>query len=145
MILTTETIELLDDAGRIVLMIKHSVTFQDYIDKKTTLSQDKEAQRLIKKFEQKKESYEEVERFGRYHPDYSSVLKETRLLKRDVDLNESVAQFKVAERKLQALLDQIAEKLAFSISRDIVVEKDGALFTEHSKGCSTGGGCGCSA
>ncbi len=145
MIVTTETIELLDDADRIVSMIKHSDTFNEFMNRRLVLKEDQDAQRLISQFEQKKRDYEDVERFGRYHPDYSRVLKDTRLLKREVDLNESVAKFKVAERKLQALLDQIAETLAFSISTDIVVEKDGAMFTEHSKGCSTGGSCGCSA
>lgn len=145
MIITAETMELLDETDQIVTMIKQSMTFMIYKDKRQELKQDTVAQQLIRQFEQKKEAYEEVERFGRYHPDYSKVLKETRLLKREIDLNESVAAFKVAERKLQALLDQVAETLAFAVSKDIVVEKEGALFTEHSKGCSTGGGCGCSA
>src|SRR5699024_1154256 len=110
---------------------------------KVQLKQDQEAQSLLKDFERKKEIYADVQRFGRYHPDYSQMTKEVRLMKREVDMLNSVAEFKIVERKLQALLDDISEKIAFSVSKKIMVPKDNALFKDV--GCGHGGSCGCSA
>lgn len=143
MLATLEIIDILDLTDELSEMIVHSEQMNNYIEKKVQLKQDEQAQYLLKTFEQKKERYEEVQRFGRYHPDYSKMTKEIRLFKREVDVNKSVAAFKIEERKLQTFLDDISEKIAFSVSRNIMVPRDGALFTEA--GCGHGGSCGCGA
>lgn len=141
MLATVEIIDILDLTDELSEMIINSEQMMHYIDKKQQLKQDQAAQSLLKVFEHKKEEYAEVQRFGRYHPDYRKTTKETRLMKREVDMLEPVAQFKRAERELQTLLDDISEKIASSISKQIMVPRDGALFTEG--GCSHGGSCGC--
>ncbi|PXW92626.1 cell fate (sporulation/competence/biofilm development) regulator YlbF (YheA/YmcA/DUF963 family) [Streptohalobacillus salinus] len=145
MLATIEIIDLLDETDELISMINHSEAMVNYLNKKEQLKKDSEAQALIRTFEQKKIDYEDIERFGRYHPDYSKILKETRLLKREIDMHDTVAAFTQAERQLQTLLEDVTEQLAHTISEDIIVEREHALFTEHKKGCSTGGGCGCSA
>ncbi|WP_017471779.1 YlbF family regulator [Amphibacillus jilinensis] len=145
MLATTECIHLLDHTDELAKMIIDSEQMVNYIENKRKLKQNKEAQALIKQFEIKKEQYEDVQRFGRYHPDFSQITKEMRMVKREVDMHEAVAQFKVAERDLQALLDDISEKIAHSISKQIIVPRDGALFTDSGCGCGSGGGCGCKA
>ena len=117
-----------------------------YNEAKRALENDKEAQQLIAIFEKTKEQYEDVQRFGRYHPDYSQIMKDIRAHKRDMDMNEKVAAFKVAERNLQSLLDEVSEILARSVSEQIKVPKDGAILTEGGCGCGSGSsGCGCRA
>ena len=143
MLATVETIDLLDLTDELSEMINQSEQMLNYIEKKQQLKKDQQSQTLLKAFEDKKEQYEDVQRFGRYHPDYRVITKETRLLKREVDMLDSVAQFKVAERELQMLLDDISEKIAHSVSKQIMVPRDGALFTDV--GCGHGGSCGCSA
>lgn len=143
MLATVETIDLLDLTDELTEMINQSEQMLNYIEKKQQLKKDQQSQTLLKAFEDKKEQYEDVQRFGRYHPDYRVITKETRLLKREVDMLDSVAQFKVAERELQMLLDDISEKIAHSVSKQIMVPRDGALFTDV--GCGHGGSCGCSA
>ena len=143
MLATVEIIDLLDLTDELSEMINQSEQMLNYIEKKQQLKKDQQSQTLLKVFEDKKEQYEDVQRFGRYHPDYRVITKETRLLKREVDMLDSVAQFKVAERELQMLLDDISEKIAHSVSKQIMVPRDGALFTDV--GCGHGGSCGCSA
>ena len=55
-----------------------------------------------------KVQYEDVQRFGKYHPDYHSIMKEIRKLKRELDLDEKVANLKLAENELQDMLDEIS-------------------------------------
>lgn len=143
MLATTEIIELLEQTDQISAMINQSEQMFHYIVKKRELAEDQVAQNLIRTFTKMKEQYEDVQRFGRYHPDFSKVTKEIRLMKREIDMLDSVAQFKLAERELQILLDDISERLAFSVSQQIIVPRDGALFSEGGCGCGSGGSCGC--
>lgn len=143
MLATVETIDLLDLTDELSEMVNQSEQMLNYIEKKQQLKKDQQSQALLKAFEYKKEQYEDVQRFGRYHPDYRVITKETRLMKREVDMLDSVAQFKVAERELQMLLDDISERIAHSVSKQIMVPRDGALFTDV--GCGHGGSCGCGA
>lgn len=143
MLATLEIIDILDLTDELSEMIIDSEQMHDYIEKKVQLKHDREAQSLLNEFQRKKEVYEDVQRFGRYHPDYSRMTKEIRLMKREVDMLDPVAEFKIVERKLQALLDDISEKIAFSVSEKIMVPKDNALFKDV--GCGHGGSCGCSA
>ncbi|MFB1051910.1 YlbF family regulator [Paraliobacillus sp. JSM ZJ581] len=145
MLATTEIVELLDRSEQIGQMILSSDVMDEYIEAKKRLVNDAEAQILIKRFNDKKEQYEEVQRFGRYHPDYSNIMKEIRQTKRDMDMNDCVAAFKVAERNIQTLLDEISHCIAHSVSDQVKVPKAGALLTDSSCGCGSGGGCGCQA
>ncbi|QHT46538.1 YlbF family regulator [Bacillus sp. SB49] len=145
MLATMEIVDILDRSESIGRMVMNSDTMQHYQEAKSALANDKEAQKLIKRFADMKEHYEDVQRFGRYHPDYNSIMKEVRLVKREMDMHESVAQFKKAEREIQKLLDEISESVAFSVSEQIKVPKNGAALTDSgcSGGCGSGGSCGC--
>ncbi|MCT2538082.1 YlbF family regulator [Aquibacillus koreensis] len=145
MLATIEIVDLIDKSEHIGQMILQSDVMDEYIKRKTALLDDQEAQRLITDFQKVKDQYEEVQRFGRYHPDFSTIMKEVRSTKRDVDMNETVAAFKVAERNLQGLLDDISEIVAHSVSQQVKVPREGALMKDSGCGCGSGGGCGCQA
>jgi hypothetical protein len=75
-------------------------------------------------------------------------MKKVRMTKRDMDMNDKVAKFKIAERNLQRLLDEVCEYIATNVSEQIKVPKDGAALTDggcSSGGCGSGGGCSCQA
>lgn len=60
-----------------------------------------------------------------------------------MDLNDKVAAFKIAERNLQNLLDEVSQFVAESVSEQIKAPKDGAALTDSGCGCGSGGACGC--
>lgn len=139
-----EYVTILDDAEELGRVVFSSEVMRDYLEKKASLEQDKEAQKLVKAFNDIKEHYDDIQRFGRYHPDYQDIMKKVRSTKRAMDMHESVAAFKVAERNIQSLLDEISEMIAFSVSNQIKVPKDGALLSDGGcNSCGSGGGCGC--
>ncbi|MCA0969395.1 YlbF family regulator [Halobacillus litoralis] len=145
MLATMEIVDLLDRSEVIGEMVMNSDTMHEYQQAKLALENDKEAQRLIRQFSDMKEHYEDVQRFGRYHPDYNSIMKKVRSVKREMDMHEKVATFKKAERQVQKLLDEISETVAFSVSEQIKVPKNGMALTDTgcSGGCGSGGSCGC--
>ncbi|MFS0823732.1 YlbF family regulator [Bacillus sp. 1P02SD] len=146
MIATIEKIEILDEAQEISSMILHSELAEEYRSCLYNLQQDREAQKLIADFQRMKEKYDEVQRFGKYHPDFRTVSKETRELKRELDLQESIANFKKAEDNLQKVLDEISVLLGGAVSKHIKVPTGNPYFDSISScggGCGSGGACGC--
>lgn len=146
---TMETLELLDKADDLSQMICESEEMAAYQVAKLKLRTTPETQAKIKQFTKIKEQYEEVSRFGRYHPDHKEVTRKTRALKREVDMDENVAAFRRAEMDLQSLLDEISMLLASAVSDNIKVPTGNPFFEQkagcQSGGCGSGGSCGCSA
>lgn len=148
MVGTLEIVNVLDHSEKIGEMILRSDVMKEYIDARDALDRDETAQSLIKAFNDIKIHYDDLQRFGRYHPDYNEMMRKIRATKRDMDLNEKVARFKVCERKLQSFLDDISEIIARSVSENIKVPRDGAALTDvgcSGSGCGSGGTCSCKA
>src|SRR5690625_6904526 len=135
MIATLEYVDVLDKSEHLGEMIIQSDVMKAYEHSRKELANDLESQRLITAFTNIKIHYDDVQRFGRYHPDYNEIMKNVRSTKREMDMNEKVANFKVAERNLQRFLDSISEIVAKSVSDNIKVPKDGAALTDT--GCSS--------
>ncbi|WP_338753877.1 YlbF family regulator [Bacillus sp. FJAT-52991] len=145
---TLEKIRTMEQAEQLGKMILLSDIAEKYQACYSLLYTTPETSEKIKRFSSLKSLYEEVQRFGRYHPDYSRVMKEIREIKRDMDLDENVAAFRVAEKELQTLLDEISMLLGRSVSESIKVPTGNPFFSTGSScggGCGSGGGCGCSA
>ncbi|WP_203362204.1 YlbF family regulator [Bacillus sp. REN10] len=145
---TLEKIRTMEQAEQLGQMILLSDIAEKYRACYSFLYTKPETKEKIRRFNQLKDLYEEVQRFGRYHPDYSRVMKEIREVKRDMDLDEHVAAFRVAEKELQTLLDEISVLLGKSVSEAIKVPTGNPFFSTSSScggGCGSGGSCGCSA
>ncbi|MFA4134648.1 MULTISPECIES: YlbF family regulator [unclassified Brevibacillus] len=125
-------------------MINQSREVSEYLEAKRQMEADEEVQRLLVVFEAKKEQYEDVQRFGKYHPDYNHISKEVRELKRNIELRDSVQAFKRAEDALDELLYQVSRTIAHSVSETIKVPSNNPFLEAQGSGCGTGGSCGCS-
>ncbi|MGM9928981.1 MAG: YlbF family regulator [Bacillus sp. (in: firmicutes)] len=146
MIATMERIEILQSADELVEMISQSEIGENYFISLYKLKNDAEAQQKIQRFVSMKERFEEVQRFGKYHPDYKYVNLETRTRKREMDLHPTVIEFKQAENKLQEILDEISSIIGRSVSPHIKTPGGNPFFESgcSSGGCGSGGSCGCS-
>jgi len=142
---TLERLEVLNKAEWLGRMIVESEVAEHYRHCFKRLKEDERAQKLIAQFIKAKERYEEVQRFGKYHPDYHTVVKETRELKRQLDFHETVAAFKKAEKEMQQLLDEISVLIGKAVSEQVKVPTGNPYFSSLScsGGCGTGGSCGC--
>ncbi len=146
MLATSERIELLEHAENLSHMIMESDIAENYQICLYKLQNNKESQRKINRFVSLKELYEEVQRFGKYHPDYKKIMTQIRENKREMDLDPFVAEFKLAENDLQDLLDAISIIVGGSVSEHIKVPTGNQFFetqTSHSSGCGGGGSCNC--
>jgi Protein of unknown function (DUF964). len=141
---TMEQIEIIDQAELLGKMIVESELAEEYRRCLIKMKSDPSSRRKIDRFRQWKDRYAEVQRFGRYHPDYQKVMTEVRAAKREMDLDENVANFKRAENQLQMLLDEISVMIGKAVSDSVKISTGSPFFeTAAKKGCSTGGACGC--
>lgn len=144
---TIEGIEILDHAEQLAAMIIQSEEAENYRQCLYKLKNNKETQAKIRSFVKMKEHYEDVQRFGKYHPDYKNVMISVRELKREMDLDVNVAEFRKAENDLQAILDEVSVIIGYSVSKQIKVPTGNPFFDSTSScggGCGSGGSCGCS-
>lgn len=148
MLATTERILLLDEAEELAKMILQSDIATAYQMSLYKLRSNKESQRKINSFMRVKERFEEVQRFGKYHPDYKLVMGQIRDIKREMDLDDHVAEFKRAENDFQHLLDEVSMIVGKSVSIHVKVPTGNPFFDSGSGcstgGCGSGGSCGCS-
>lgn len=148
MIVTLEHVHILDKTESLGKMILQSEVMGRYEQAHNTLYNDETATQLIRSFTSMKEKYEEVERFGRYHPDYAKIMREVRSIKREMDMHPYVAEFKLRERELQRFLDDISELIARSVSDQIIVPREDSLYDNQlctTGNCGIGHACSCSA
>ncbi|WP_226665870.1 YlbF family regulator [Metabacillus litoralis] len=144
MFATIESIQLLDEAEQLADLVLQSEIAEQYRRSYNILKNDKEAQELIYRFTKVKDLFEDVQRFGKYHPDYRKITKDLRDTKRELDLNETVSNFKKTENELQLLLDEISVEIGQAVSVHIKVPTGNPFFESScGGGCGTGGGCGC--
>ncbi|ERI10520.1 YlbF family regulator [Aneurinibacillus aneurinilyticus] len=141
--------EALERAYLIGEQITGSKEMKRYLEFRQRMEQDPEAKEKITSFNRMKEAYEEVQRFGKYHPDYNKVTREIRQKKREMERVTSVAAFKQAEDELDELLYRVSRTIADAVSESIKVPSNNPLYQMMggcgSGGCGTGGSCGCSA
>ncbi|MGI2774528.1 YlbF family regulator [Bacillus cytotoxicus] len=142
---TLESVLILDKAEQLAQAVVYSDIAENYRKCFKDLQEDSEAQELIRQFAAMKEHYEEVRRFGKYHPDYAFVSKKMRELKRSVDLHDKIAAFKKAESNLQKLLDEVSVVIGSEVSSSIKVPTGNPFFDAGGcgGGCGSGGSCGC--
>ncbi|WP_139489695.1 YlbF family regulator [Brevibacillus dissolubilis] len=140
---TVDMAELILYADDLASMINNSREVAEYLQAKRAMDQDAEAARLITLFERKREQYEEVQRFGKYHPDFNKVTTDVRDLKRSLEMLDTVQAFKRAEINLDTLLYQVGRTIADAVSPEIKVPSNNPIIEAMASGCGTGGSCGC--
>ncbi|RST75379.1 YlbF family regulator [Siminovitchia acidinfaciens] len=148
MLATLERIKIIENAETLGKIIRETDIAERYRFYYHKLREDLSTRQKIEAFVKMKELYEDVQRFGRYHPEYKEITRKTRELKREMDLDDNVANFRKAENDLQSLLDQVSVIVGQAVSANIKVAAGNPFFDTGSScggGCGTGGGCGCSA
>lgn len=74
---------------------------------------------LVSKFTKAKEKYEEVQKYGTYHPDYRNSKLELVKAKETLYTNSLVKRYKELERIIQEKLNVAANEIVKAISTNI--------------------------
>lgn len=138
--------KVLMETYRLAEYILHSSLVENYVATREQMYQDPEALSSISAFKDLKEKYEEVQRIGKYHPDYKTVVSQVREAKKNLAKIPTVLAFQAAEEELDDVLYQVGRIVANGVSPRIKVLSNNPLQSAGagcgSGGCGTGG-CGC--
>ncbi len=113
--------DILLDAYQLADAIKSSEEMVRYLEVKKRLEEDQEAQRLIRLFKEKKEKFEECQRFGHFHPDYHDAKKKAHAFQKEMIKYPVIREYLDAEQALDLLLAEVSRTIAYSVSKTIKV------------------------
>ncbi|GGG20861.1 regulator [Lysinibacillus alkalisoli] len=142
MMMTSEWVSVLDEVDELIEMIKQSELAQVLAEAQQAVYNDETLVAQIRAFQYTKEQYEDVQRFGKYHPDYQKIMKDIRTQKRALDLHDKVAQLRLAENDFQDLLDEMSLLIGQSVSQAVKVPVSNPLLNHANNGCGSGCGSG---
>lgn len=111
--------ETLDLTYQVIDEIKQS---EDYIrlqELHQIIETDSHIIKLIESFNKYKEKYQEVKKYGKYHPDLKQVQAQFAKSKTELYENEIIKEYKELEKRIQQTLDQISTDIANAISNKI--------------------------
>jgi len=146
--MTSEWVMILDEVDQLNEMIQASEPYLQLIEASNRVYSNNQLVQQIQDFSKMKEQYEDVQRFGKYHPDYSTIMKSIRAQKRALDLDEDISALRMAETTFQDLLDEIGVLVGKTVSESVKVPVSNPFYSSDSGcggSCGTGGGCSCSA
>ena len=83
--LATMDFEIMDLLDSLNDMVMNTEEYKNYCKYKGLLDTDDEVRNMIKHFARLKEDFIDVERFGKYHPDFSSKRREINQYKKMLD------------------------------------------------------------
>jgi len=139
MIYNDELFDLEDKVYQVSENILNSQLVQDYCQSYQAIEDSQDVNDLVNDFLEKKETFEKIEPYGKYAPNFKETRRALRKAKRALDMNELVATFKANETSVQNMLDYISLDMAQAISTSIKVDAGNPFFEFAKKGC--GGTC----
>lgn len=139
MIYTSSFLEIEDQIDQLVETILNSEQAKLYISYAKKVQSSPTVQEKAAAFMKAKENFEKIESYGKYAPDFTEKRRVLRAAKRNLDVDEIVAQFRFFETDFQDILDQTSYAVAQSVSKEIKVDAGNPFFEFAKKGC--GGNC----
>lgn len=94
---------------------------------------------VVEKQKRAAELFEEVQRFGHFHPNYHEAKDRMREIESELAAIPEVQQYRAAERAVDELLYEVAKLIAGTVSESIKVPAHEGVAS----GCGSGGSCGC--
>jgi len=86
---------------------------------------------LLDTFNKSKIKFEEVSKYGKYHPDLKKVQLELAEIKTEVFTNNVIMEYKKLEKELQKILDDTSREIAQGVSPNIKHPNEMGLINKH--------------
>lgn len=133
MIITENFFEIEDQTERLIQEILQSPETLVYRKRQAELYASPETIEKRAQFLAAKDEVEQMAHYGEFVPGFKEKQRTLRKRKRELDLDESVAAYRVAETNLQNILDTVGRQVAKTVSEEIKVDAGNPFF--ESKGC----------
>lgn len=121
-------VEILNKTYEVVEEIKNHPSYQFLIDSKKKMIEDKELQELIATFKKWNQKYEEVRKYGEYHPDLHRVQLQFSKAKEELFIHPMVLEYKKHEKVIEHILNQLSKDISKAVSAKIKYKNEIGLF-----------------
>lgn len=123
--------KILDNTYKVIDEIKEKKSYKRLIELKSIINNDKDLNSLIQDFNKVKVKYEDVIKYGKYHPDLKKVQLELSKIKESLYSNVIIKEYKQLEKELQKTLDYVSSEIAKSVSTKIKHPNEIGLINKH--------------
>lgn len=111
--------------------IKAKKSYVRLLELSKIIKSDLNIHELIENFQRLNRKFEEVSKYGKYHPDLKQVQKDFSKSKEALYTNVIIKEYKDLENSLQHDLNTISMELALSISKKIRHPNELGLINKH--------------
>lgn len=139
MIYNQEVFEIEDLVVNLSEKLNSSQLVASYVNSFFEMDRNQEVDELKRDFLKAKSDFEKIEAYGNYAPDFKEKRRAVRKMKRQLDTNKLVGEFKYNETSFQNILDYMTFDIATSISNEIKIDAGNPFFEFAKQGC--GGSC----
>lgn len=140
MIVNESLFNIEDQTEVLIQAVLNSKKIEQYKENRNNMAQSAVVGEKLAKFLSSKTDFERIENYGSHAPDFRTKQRALRQAKRQLDMCEEVAEFRISETEVQDVLDTISSAIAKTISEDIKVDAGNPFFTKGGQhGC--GGSC----
>jgi cell fate (sporulation/competence/biofilm development) regulator YlbF (YheA/YmcA/DUF963 family) len=123
--------KILEKTYQVIDEIKDTIEYNRMVELNQIMKQDEDIQLLLISFNKIKVKYDEVAKYGKYHPDLKKVQLELAATKEKVFTNEIISEYKQLEKEMQKRLDYISSSIAKSVSSKIKHPNEIGLINKH--------------
>jgi cell fate (sporulation/competence/biofilm development) regulator YlbF (YheA/YmcA/DUF963 family) len=111
--------------------IKSKEEYIELLELKKVMDSDPYIIDLLDRFNKSKNKFEEVSKYGKYHPDLKQVQLDLAEVKTEVFTNKIIQKYKKMEKELQKILDEASRQIAQGVSPNIKHPNDMGLINKH--------------
>ena len=127
LIINEELFAIESQCDQLITSIKQSQAMENFQMAKAALDDSQEANKKMIRFNEAKNKFEQISEYGSHAPGFQELKKTVFQLKREMDLDTAIYNYRIAERDLQVQLDLIAKKIASAVSENILVSAGDAF------------------
>ena len=127
LIINEELFAIESQCDQLITSIKQSQAMENFQMAKAALDDSQEANNKMIRFNESKNKFEKIAEYGSHAPGFQELKKTVFQLKREMDLDTAIYNYRIAERDLQVQLDLIAKKIASAVSENILVSAGDAF------------------
>ncbi len=123
--------QILEKVYDVVDEMKNSDAYKRLMELKQLMEQSPEVQAKAALFQKQYERYEEVKRYGKFHPDLKTTQKVFQEAKIALYEDLFVSEYKQLEQTIQKELDTISKTIATTISHKIKHPNEVGMLKRH--------------
>jgi len=123
--------EIIEKTYELVDEIKAQDSYKRILVLKNEIDNNPQINELVKTFQKLNEKYEEVTKYGKYHPDLKKVKQDFSTAKVNLYTHDVVKEYKALEKELQRELNLISTEIAVAVSSKIKHPNELGLVNKH--------------